>query len=151
VQSSSLFCRVLTGLPSQGYINFVYRRSLLIVCVVSAVHCAAPTQSVQRRPVRSAEQEVLMRRLAAPNVVEVAESDSLYIPAHGRIRRHRGLVIPYSLKRVGRGFGKCVRGKRKHPALDINGVGKWKGLGTPVRSMVRAKVIRIGRPEDDPG
>jgi murein DD-endopeptidase MepM/ murein hydrolase activator NlpD len=91
-----------------------------------------------------------MRRLSAPNAIEVAAFDGLYIPAHGRIRRRRGLVLPYSLKRVMRGFGKCVYGRRKHPALDIGGVGKWKGLGTPVRSMVRAKVTRIGRPADDP-
>jgi len=129
----------------------VYRMSRLVILVLGLAHCAAPAQSVAPRSVRDAEQEVFMRRLASPSAIEVAAFDGLYIPAHGRIRKRGGLVLPYSLKRVMRGFGKCVYGRRKHPALDIGGVGKWKGLGTPVRSMVRAKVTMIGRPADAPG
>ena len=113
-------------------------------------HCATSSQTRAPRPVRTAEQEVLMRRVAAPTALEVDQYEGLFMPAHGRIRRHKKLVIPYSLRRVMRGFGKCVRGKRRHPAIDIGGVGQFKGLGTPIRSMVRAKVTRIGRPEDDP-
>lgn len=61
-----------------------------------------------------------------------------------------GLVIPYPLDNPLRGYGKCRRGKRRHPAFDIGGVGEHGGLGTPIRSMARAKVTLIGRGATDP-
>jgi len=59
------------------------------------------------------------------------------------------IVPPYSLKRIFRGFGTCRRGKHTHQALDICGVGKNAGLGTPIFAMVRSKVTLIGLPEED--
>jgi hypothetical protein len=61
------------------------------------------------------------------------------------------LCAPAPLDSFGRGFKGCRRGRRAHPAVDINGVGKDRGLGTPVRSMTRARVVMVGRPEDNPG
>ena len=62
-----------------------------------------------------------------------------------------GLYKPYPLRRIFRGFSKeCRDGVRLHQAIDIGGVGEHAGLGTPIRSMVRAKITRIGRPEDNP-
>ncbi len=60
-----------------------------------------------------------------------------------------GLVVPYPLRKPLRGYGKCRRGKRRHAAFDIGGVGPNGGLGTPIVSMARAKVTMIGRGEDD--
>ncbi len=67
-------------------------------------------------------------------------------PGEGR----RKVLAPYSLKRIFRGFGKCHRGKQRHQAIDIGGVGKNSGLGTPIFAMARSKVTLIGLPEDDP-
>ena len=58
---------------------------------------------------------------------------------------------PYSLDRVLRGFDECRGGRRTHQAIDIAGIGPEGGLGTPVRSMVRARVDFVGRSADDPG
>ena len=65
-------------------------------------------------------------------------------------RFRNGITAPYPLKRIFRGFGKCRRGVQKHQAIDIAGVGKDWGLGTPVRAMVRSRVTFIGLPEDNP-
>ena len=62
----------------------------------------------------------------------------------------RKVLAPYSLKRIFRGFGKCRRGKHSHQAIDIGGVGKHAGLGTPIFAMARSKVTFIGLPEEDP-
>jgi len=62
----------------------------------------------------------------------------------------RGLALPYPLDNLFRGFASCRRGRHRHRALDIGGVGPDYGLGTPVRSMTRARVVRIAHPEDDP-
>jgi hypothetical protein len=67
-----------------------------------------------------------------------------------RVRGHRGMVEPYPLAWVIRGFGKCTNGKREHPAIDIAGVGPKYGLGTPVRAMVRSQVVSIHLPEHNP-
>jgi len=69
---------------------------------------------------------------------------------YGPFHLNNGLVLPYPLDNVFRGFADCRRGRHHHKALDIGGVGPSWGLGTPVRSMARAKVIRMGGPEDDP-
>ncbi len=62
-----------------------------------------------------------------------------------------GFVRPYPLERIYGTFGDCRPGGRQHRGLDIGGVGEHQGLGTPIRSMVRAEVIGLYRPEDDPG
>ncbi|PKN58210.1 MAG: hypothetical protein CVU56_07180 [Deltaproteobacteria bacterium HGW-Deltaproteobacteria-14] len=69
---------------------------------------------------------------------------------YGPFHLKNGLVLPYPLDKVFRGFADCRRGRHRHPALDIGGVGPSWGLGTPVRSMARARVVRVGAPEDDP-
>ena len=66
-------------------------------------------------------------------------------PGDGRT----SVLAPYSLRRIFRGFGKCRRGKRAHQAIDIGGVGKNSGLGTPIFAMARSKVTLIGLPEED--
>ena len=44
----------------------------------------------------------------------------------------------------------AMAAKPAHKALDIGGVGPDWGLGTPIRSMARAKITAIHLPEDDP-
>ena len=61
-----------------------------------------------------------------------------------------GLFLPYPLKRIFRGFAECSDGHFRHRAIDIGGVGKNGGLGTPIRSMVKAKITRIGTPKTKP-
>lgn len=62
----------------------------------------------------------------------------------------RGVVQPYPLTNVFSTFGDCRPGGRTHSGLDVGGVGKDGGIGTPIYAMSRAKVTFIGRPEDDP-
>lgn len=62
----------------------------------------------------------------------------------------RGFALPYPIERIYGTFGDCRPGGRQHRGLDIGGVGEHRGLGTPIRSMVRAQVLSIHRPEDDP-
>lgn len=65
-------------------------------------------------------------------------------------KKTRHFVEPYPLKRILRGFGKCrPDGTHRHPAIDIAGIGKDAGLGTPVFSIVPARVTLIGLPEED--
>ena len=61
-----------------------------------------------------------------------------------------GISEPYPLDRIYGTFGDCRPGGRQHRGLDIGGTGANFGLGTPVRSMVRARITQIVRPEDDP-
>lgn len=61
-----------------------------------------------------------------------------------------GIVPPYPLRWILRGFSKCRRGVHTHQAIDIAGVGPQRGLGEPIRSMVRARVVRVGRSTEDP-
>jgi hypothetical protein len=70
----------------------------------------------------------------------------------GPVVRRSGfeLVVPYPLDNLMRGFKGCRKGKRVHPAVDIGGVGPNGGLGTPVHSMVRARIERIGLPAEQP-
>ena len=65
--------------------------------------------------------------------------------------RGKGLALPYPLTFVIKKLGKCRRGKRGHIAIDLGGIGPNHGLGTPIRSLARAKVIRIGLPRRDEG
>lgn len=60
------------------------------------------------------------------------------------------LSPPYPLRNIFRGFGPCVAGRQRHPAMDIGGVGPHYGLGSPVRSMVRAEVVFVGRSREAP-
>jgi len=60
-------------------------------------------------------------------------------------RYRKDVVLPYPVQRILRGFGKCVRRKRKHKAIDIAGVGEHSGLGTPLRAMAKSKVTFVGR------
>lgn len=55
-----------------------------------------------------------------------------------------GFVAPYSYDNLFRGFdgGNCL-----HQGLDIGGVGENYGVGTPIKAMVKAKVVSIGSPE----
>ncbi|TNF24210.1 MAG: M23 family metallopeptidase [Deltaproteobacteria bacterium] len=69
---------------------------------------------------------------------------------YGPFRLKSGVVLPYPLDHVFRGFADCRRGRHHHKALDIGGLGPSWGLGTPVVSMARAKVTRMGAPEDEP-
>ena len=61
-----------------------------------------------------------------------------------------GLYLPYPMKRIFRGFAECSDGHFRHRAIDIGGVGNNGGLGTPVRSMVKARITRIGTPKSNP-
>ena len=60
-----------------------------------------------------------------------------------------GLFVPYPMRKIFRGKTKCKRGKRGHIALDIAGVGKAWGVGTPIRAITRSKVVYIGKPEQN--
>lgn len=62
-----------------------------------------------------------------------------------------GVALPYALDHIFGTFGDCRDGgRRQHRGLDLGGVGDSAGVGTPIRSMVRARITMIGRPEDDP-
>jgi murein DD-endopeptidase MepM/ murein hydrolase activator NlpD len=60
------------------------------------------------------------------------------------------LCAPYPLVRVIGEFDDRRPGGRMHAGMDFAGIGPDAGLGTPVRSMARERVVRIGRPEEDP-
>lgn len=62
----------------------------------------------------------------------------------------RDLALPYPLDNLFRGFAECRRHGYRHKALDIGGVGEDYGVGTPVRSMARARVVAFGTPAMDP-
>jgi murein DD-endopeptidase MepM/ murein hydrolase activator NlpD len=62
-----------------------------------------------------------------------------------------GVVLPYPTTRVFRAFGACIgRGRHRHEAIDLGGVGPESGLGTPVRSMVRARIVLVGSGDERP-
>ncbi|MCC6619796.1 MAG: hypothetical protein IT385_00995 [Deltaproteobacteria bacterium] len=63
-----------------------------------------------------------------------------------------GVALPYPTDRLFRGFGACRGrgGAHRHAAIDLGGVGPDGGLGTPIRSMVRARVTMIGRGSERP-
>ncbi len=60
-----------------------------------------------------------------------------------------GVALPYPLGNLMRGWTPCTR-RGSHRAIDIGGVGPHDGLGTPVRAMGHARVVRIGLPTEDP-
>lgn len=62
-----------------------------------------------------------------------------------------GVVLPYPTERIFGTFGDCRDGgRRQHRGLDLGGVGDDAGLGTPIRSMFRARITLIGTGFDDP-
>lgn len=138
------------------------RLALPIVLLAWAMACSH-TQAVRT----DHEAAFLKAAAAAPPPVESPSQDAsrapppppaTSTPAHrpsresGPLIRRGGftLVAPYPLDNLMRGFKGCRRGKRVHPAVDIGGIGPNGGLGTPVRSMVRARVERIGLPTEQP-
>jgi len=58
-----------------------------------------------------------------------------------------GLVLPYPLDNLFRGWARCRGGVHTHKALDIAGVGKHWGVGTPVRAIAKMRITGIGTPE----
>jgi murein DD-endopeptidase MepM/ murein hydrolase activator NlpD len=69
------------------------------------------------------------------------------------VRRNRvvdGVVVPYPVDRVFRGFARCRRGVHTHQAIDIGGVGRDAGIGTPIVSMANAEVVFLGKGAEDP-
>lgn len=66
------------------------------------------------------------------------------------LRLSNGIVIPYPVTRVFRGYDDCRFGRHRHRAIDLGGVGPDQGLGTPIVSMVKAKVTMIGSGHDSP-
>ena len=58
-----------------------------------------------------------------------------------------GLVLPYPMDNLFRGWARCRGGKHTHRALDIAGVGKNWGVGTPVRAIAKMRITTIGTPE----
>jgi len=71
------------------------------------------------------------------------------INAHAILRLPDGLVLPYPLDNLFRGWTECTR-RGHHKALDIGGVGPNAGLGTPIYAMAPARVISIGLPAEEP-
>ncbi len=68
---------------------------------------------------------------------------------HGIYHLDSGVVLPYPLDNLFRGWVECT-GRGHHKALDIGGVGPDAGLGSVVRALGPGKVTQIGMPEDDP-
>jgi murein DD-endopeptidase MepM/ murein hydrolase activator NlpD len=81
---------------------------------------------------------------------DFTESDEVFTEPARELEAVEALTVPYPLTNPLRGFGRCRRGKRRHPAFDIGGVGEHGGLGTRIVSMAPAVVTFIGRGADDP-
>lgn len=61
-----------------------------------------------------------------------------------------GIALPYSTQNVISTFGACRSHGRQHRGLDLGGVGRDAGLGTPVRAMARSQITMIGLSRDNP-
>ena len=131
---------------------------LLLILVSASTGCCQPCRhpaaqvwpAVPRRVEGPSEKPPQAAK--SPVVEEVDPVEETFVPPVPDIQEYGdGLVIPYPLHNPLRGYGKCRRGKRRHPAFDIGGVGPEGGLGTPVVSMVKARVTMIGRGDEDPG
>jgi len=61
-----------------------------------------------------------------------------------------GIVVPYPLDHVFRGFGPCIGKRHHHEAIDIGGVGPDWGVGTPIHAMARSEVVFIGTGDQNP-
>lgn len=132
--------------------------AVLLAVLSTSGGCSAPCQCPAAPvcppvPVRISDPTTTPPQPAPPPpVVEVEPPDEVFAPPPPIIREiGEGLVLPYPLTNPLRGFGKCRRGKRRHPAFDIGGVGPDGGLGTPIVAMVRARVTFIGLGSEDPG
>ena len=90
---------------------------------------------------------------ATERVGTIADEDGHWLVREpARVRSlEPGFALPYPVERIYGTFGDCRSGGRQHRGLDIGGIGPDDGLGTPIRSIVRAEVTAIRRPEDDPG
>ena len=69
-------------------------------------------------------------------------------PLHRVYRLPSGIVLPYPLDNLFRGWVSC--GRRAHHALDLGGVGPDAGLGTPVRAMGPGVIVALGDADDEP-
>ncbi|MFO0747904.1 MAG: hypothetical protein U1F43_19915 [Myxococcota bacterium] len=69
---------------------------------------------------------------------------------YGVFRLDNGLVLPYPLDNLFRGWTECASRRGGHHALDIGGVGEDYGVGTPVRAMTRSKVVSFATTSSDP-
>jgi murein DD-endopeptidase MepM/ murein hydrolase activator NlpD len=123
-------------------------------CPTCPVIPAVPTRDAVQQPPPTPV-EVLIEQGTESEPGKTPQSEPIPAPpvpagVPGEPTTINGLVVPYPLDKPLRGYGKCRRGKRRHPAFDIGGVGANGGLGTPVVSMARAKITMIGRGEDDP-
>lgn len=119
---------------------FFWRAGLLIALVSrGSAGCAAATAVVETSPEDYAPDPLLHEdgRRIERQPVRVAP----VMP---------GVALPYPVDRIYGTFGDCRPGGRQHRGLDLGGVGPNAGLGTPIRSMVRARILFIGRPEEDP-
>lgn len=102
----------------------------------------------------------LVAILASTLVALTPVAASSHPSDHGPVARHidparlpSGVALPYPTRRLFRGFGHCIgRGRHWHEAIDLGGIGPDGGIGTPVRSMVRSRIVMIGsgdaRPDD---
>ncbi|MFT5429902.1 MAG: hypothetical protein ACI9OJ_000575 [Myxococcota bacterium] len=97
---------------------------------------------------------LLLAAILAPALVLGAPTEAEAFDFEPRtydlMRLKGGLVVPYPLDNIFRGYGRCRRGRHTHRALDVGGVGPDWGIGTPIRAMARSKVIVVGTPESDP-
>jgi murein DD-endopeptidase MepM/ murein hydrolase activator NlpD len=79
-----------------------------------------------------------------------ASSAGAQAPAEAPLRLANGLVLPYPLDNLFRGWTECVGRGQHHKALDIGGVGPDAGLGTPIFAMGPGRVLSIGLPSEEP-
>jgi murein DD-endopeptidase MepM/ murein hydrolase activator NlpD len=64
-------------------------------------------------------------------------------------RLSQDVALPYPLDNIISTHGECRGVKKIHRGLDIGGVGPNAGLGTPIRSMTRGRVVALGGPHTD--
>ncbi|MCA9514075.1 MAG: hypothetical protein KC635_03965 [Myxococcales bacterium] len=121
----------------------IARVALAVAVVVSGIAGAAgPARAAAPRPVVAAKGAPKTPKKKAKK----KPTDALYAPYW----IDKDLALPYPLDNLFRGFAECRRGGYRHRALDIGGVGADYGVGTPVRSMARARVVAFGTPAMDP-
>lgn len=89
---------------------------------------------------------VMVASLAGAEPVDRLPPGELY----GVFRLDNGLVVPYPLDNLFRGWTECASKRGGHHALDIGGVGKDYGVGTPIRAMTKAKVVSFATTTSDP-
>ncbi len=105
-----------------------------------------PTTSHARPPRPPRTLLALASLLAAVGVAHGAPSAHAEPP----LRLDNGLVLPYPLDNLFRGWTECVGRRQHHKALDIGGVGPNAGLGTPIYAMGPGRILSIGLPAEEP-